>query len=90
MVVLEAMAAGVPVVASHVGGVPDLIQPGVTGLFCDPLRPESFASGISRLLDDPARSRQLAVAAKTDARARFHPQIVARRHVEIYREVLGK
>ena len=90
MVVLEAMAAGVPVVASHVGGVPDLIQPEITGLFCDPLHPESFASGIGRLLDNPVWSRQLAVAAKIDAHARFHPHVVAHRHVEIYRDVLGK
>ena len=87
MVVLEAMAAGLPVLASNVGGVPDLIQPEVTGLFCDPLRPESFAAGISRLLDDPVWSRQLAAAAKAEARERFHPEVVARRHVEIYREV---
>ena len=89
MVVLEAMAAGVPVMASKVGGVPDLIQPDVTGLFCDPLHPESFAAGISRLLDDPAGARQLAAAAKAGARARFHPGVVARRHVEVYREVPG-
>src|SRR5262249_21215952 len=36
MVVLEAMAAGVPVLAANVGGVPDLIEPGQTGWLCDP------------------------------------------------------
>ena len=90
MVVLEAMAAGVPVLASNVGGVPDLIRPEVTGVFCDPLRPESFAEGTSRLLDDPAWSRRLAAAAKSDARARFHPGVIARGHVAIYREVLNR
>src|SRR6185503_15447964 len=39
MVVLEAMAAGVPVVAARVGGVPDLVEDQKTGLFCDPLDP---------------------------------------------------
>jgi len=90
MVVLEAMAAGVPVLASNVGGVPDLIQPEVTGLFCDPQKPESFAAGVGRLLNDAALVDRLATAAKIEARARFHPQVIARRHLEIYREVLQR
>jgi glycosyltransferase involved in cell wall biosynthesis len=89
MVVLEAMAAGLPVLASNVGGVPDLIQPEKDGLFCDPQKPESFVAGVSRLLDDPILRARLAAAAKVEARARFHPEVIARRHLEIYREVLG-
>jgi glycosyltransferase involved in cell wall biosynthesis len=89
MVVLEAMAAGVPVMASKVGGVPDLIEPGKTGLFCDPDRPESFREGVETLLSDRDGARQIAAAAKSEARRRFHPEVVARKHLEIYREVLG-
>ncbi len=89
MVVLEAMAVGLPVLASNVGGVPDLIQPEITGLFADPQRPETFATGANRLLVEAGLSARLAGAAKTEARARFHPEIIARRHLEIYREVLG-
>jgi glycosyltransferase involved in cell wall biosynthesis len=88
MVVLEAMAAGVPVLASKVGGVPDLFADGLTGLFCDPQNPESFRAGVSRLLDDTELSNRLAQAAKTDACARFHPMVIAKKHLEIYREVL--
>jgi glycosyltransferase involved in cell wall biosynthesis len=90
MVVLEAMAAGVPVLASKVGGVPDLFEDGQTGLFCDPQNPESFRIGVSRLLDDAELSNHLARAAKTDARARFHPTVIARKHFEIYQEVLRR
>jgi glycosyltransferase involved in cell wall biosynthesis len=89
MVVLEAMAAGLPVLASKVGGVPDLIQAEKTGLFCDPQRPESFAMGVNQLLDDRVLRTRLAIAAKVEARARFHPEVIGRRHLEIYREVLG-
>jgi glycosyltransferase involved in cell wall biosynthesis len=89
MVVLEAMAAGVPVLASNVGGVPDLITPEATGLFCDPQQSESFARGVARLLDDRELAMRLARTAKTAARERFHPQVIARRHLEIYRDVLG-
>jgi glycosyltransferase involved in cell wall biosynthesis len=88
MVVLEAMAAGLPVLASNIGGVPDLIQTGITGLVCDPQKPESFATGVSRLLDDTALSARLAATAKVEARTRFHPEVISRGHLEIYREVL--
>jgi glycosyltransferase involved in cell wall biosynthesis len=90
MAVLEAMAAGVPVLASNVGGVPDLIEPESTGLLCDPQKPETFAEGVSRLLNEEGLSARIASSAKMAARARFHPQVIARRHVEIYREVLGQ
>lgn len=90
MVVLEAMAAGVPVFGSKVGGVPDLIQDEVNGLFCNPERPETFAECVSRLLDEPTLATRLAQTAREHARERFHPGVVARRHLEIYREVLGR
>jgi glycosyltransferase involved in cell wall biosynthesis len=90
MVVLEAMAAGVPVLASNVGGVPDLIEPEKTGLFCEPSRPESFREGIEKLLSDRPWAQQLAKAARTEALRRFHPDVVARKHIEIYRQVLEK
>lgn len=89
MVVLEAMAAGVPVLASNVGGVPDLVEPEKTGLLCDPQSPESFRAGLARLLDDRELCRRLAVAAKQQAHERFHPQVIAGQHLEIYREMLG-
>jgi glycosyltransferase involved in cell wall biosynthesis len=90
MVVLEGMAAGVPVLASKVGGVPDLIEPGKTGLFCDPERPESFREGVEKILADRPWAQQLAATARAEALRRFHPQVIARQHLEIYREVLGK
>jgi glycosyltransferase involved in cell wall biosynthesis len=89
MVVIEAMAAGVPVLASQVGGVPDLIESEKTGLFCDPSKPATFATGVRQLLDEAGLSSRLAAAAKITARTRFHPEVVARRHLEIYREVVG-
>jgi glycosyltransferase involved in cell wall biosynthesis len=89
MTVLEAMAANVPVVAAKVGGVPDLIEDGKTGLFCDPQNAASMAGAVEKLLAQPEFSRALAAEAKTRAKERFHPLVVARRHLEIYREVLA-
>ena len=90
MVVLEAMAAGVPVLASNVGGVPELIEDGVTGLFCNPDEPASFLRGVEKILNDADFAARLAVAAKKEALTRFHPAVIAKRHVEIYREVLNR
>ena len=89
MAVLEAMAAGVPVVAAKVGGVPDLIEDGKTGLFCDPQNAASMNSAVEKLVEQPEFARALAAAAKTRAKELFHPVVIARRHLEIYREVLA-
>lgn len=87
MVVLEAMAAGVPVAAGRVGGVPDLVQHEETGLLFDPHDPKAMMHATQALLSPAATA--LTARAKTEALARFHPEKVARRHLEIYREVAG-
>jgi glycosyltransferase involved in cell wall biosynthesis len=89
MVVLEAQAAGIPVMASKVGGVPDLIEDGVTGLLTDPARPDSMRHAISRLLSDSNLSTALASNARLQSIKRFHPNVIAQRHLEIYREVFS-
>lgn len=89
MTVLEAAAAGVPVVAADVGGVPDLIADGQTGLLCDPLSAASMGGAVEKILAEPELARTLSAAARQSARARFHPAVIARRHLEIYGEVLG-
>jgi glycosyltransferase involved in cell wall biosynthesis len=89
MVVLEAQAAGIPVMASKVGGVPDLIEDGVTGLLTDPARPDSMRHAISRLLSDSNLSTALSSNARLQSVKRFHPNVIAQRHLEIYREVFS-
>ena len=88
MVVLEAAAAGVPVVAANVGGIPDLIEDGKNGLLCDPLNATSMGGAVEKLLAQPELARTLAREANRRAQERFHPVVIARRHLEIYREVL--
>ena len=89
MVILEAMAAGVPVVASNVGGIPDLVETGATGILCDPRDPASIRSGVEKMLGDGEFARGIAERARAKALTRFHPHRVAQKHLEIYREVLG-
>jgi glycosyltransferase involved in cell wall biosynthesis len=63
-VVLEAMASGLPVVATQVGGVPELIEPGISGLLVEPNAPEALAAAVSDLMDRPAFARDLGCAAR--------------------------
>jgi glycosyltransferase involved in cell wall biosynthesis len=90
MVILEAMAVGLPVIASRVGGVPDLITNGKTGMMFDPLTPTSMRGATERILSDIGLRNRLGEAAKREARERFHPEVIARAHLDIYREVLGR
>lgn len=90
MVVLEAMAAGLPVAASRVGGVPDLITHESDGLLFDPHEPADVRASLERLIRDPGLRVKLAACGRAQALARFHPRVIARDHVRIYREVLGR
>jgi glycosyltransferase involved in cell wall biosynthesis len=89
MVIIESMAACVPVLAARVGGVPDLITDGETGLLCDPYDAASMPAQIEKALSQPAVMLEMAGRARRMARERFHPKVVAQRHLEIYREVLA-
>ena len=86
--VLEGMATGTPVVASKVGGVPELIVDRVTGLFCAPADAQSIRDAIAAYLQDPQLAETISRAAKKDALARFLPERIAAKHLEIYQEVL--
>ena len=59
MSLIEAMAAGLPVVATRVGGVSDLVEPGKTGLLVPPKDPEALSGAMKALLGDPDRGREM-------------------------------
>lgn len=88
MAILEAMAAGVPVAASEIGGIPDLIENGVSGMLFAPLDPASMREGVETVLLKPEKAKAMSELALERARERFHPIAVARRHLEIYRELI--
>lgn len=68
---LEAMAAGLPAVATSVGGVPEVLEDGRTGLSVPPGNPAALADALLRLLDAPDLARTLGAAAQAAARERF-------------------
>lgn len=89
MVVLEAQASGVPVIASNVGGIPDLVEDGKTGLLVNPSIPSTMAAALEKVLTNGSLARRLSQNGCRQALARFHPGIIAKKHIEIYQEVIA-
>ena len=70
-VILEAFAAGVPVLAFASGGIPEMIEPDVTGFLVEQRSAQALASAIGDLVREPSRLREVAERARASARARF-------------------
>ena len=87
MVALEAMAAGVPVAASDIGGIPDLVLHGVSGERFNPRDPVDMAAKVCLLLRDRTLRDRLASGARQHALGSYHPKVIAEKHVGIYREL---
>jgi glycosyltransferase involved in cell wall biosynthesis len=88
LVVAEAMACGLPVVATRVGGVPEVVDEGVTGLLVPPNDPEALAEAVNSLLDDPDRMKAMGAKGRERVREHFTWDKVAERMVGYFREIL--
>jgi glycosyltransferase involved in cell wall biosynthesis len=82
--ILEAMAAGRPVVASAVGGIPDAIEHGVTGLLVPPGDPLALADALARLAADPLAAGRMGQAAREAASSRFSFDRMVDAHDRLY------
>jgi D-inositol-3-phosphate glycosyltransferase len=87
IVPLEAMACGVPVIASAVGGLVDTVVDGVTGLHVPPREPAAVAEAAGRLLANPAYARSLGAAGAKRAMRRYGWERVAASTLDVYRQV---
>ena len=87
---LEAMALGVPVVASDAGGNPDLVTPGRTGLLVPTGDPRAWAAAFERLLGNPGLAAQLAAAGRDLVRTHHTAEQTAARTEAVYLEALGR
>jgi glycosyltransferase involved in cell wall biosynthesis len=88
--VLEAMAAGLPVVASRVGGVPELIESGVNGLLVAPDRPAELAAAVLDLIARPQVAGALGVAAREKAERQFSFDRMVSGFEHLYLSELGR
>jgi glycosyltransferase involved in cell wall biosynthesis len=83
-VILESMASGVPVVATAVGGTPELVTDGETGLLVPPGDEKKLVDALARLVRDPALRAEYSVQSKRFARANFHMDDICRRFEQLY------
>lgn len=83
VVLLEAMAAGCPLVGTAVGGIPDVMIHGRTGLVVEPAAPSALAAAINRLLDSPAEASKMGALAQRWARRKFDWRQVARGYATV-------
>jgi glycosyltransferase involved in cell wall biosynthesis len=88
--VLEALACGVPQVATDVGGTSEAVVDGETGLLCPPDDPRALANAIVALLDDPVRRQTMGVASRERHQRRFTVAAMAAATVEVYAAALAR
>ena len=87
--VSEAMAAGVPVVASRICGLPWMVEDGETGMLVDPMNITNIAQSLSQVLL-PENVERMGLAAKQRAADLFSPSIIAQKTFDVYREILSR
>ena len=88
-VVLEAMAAGLPVIATQVEGIDELVLPEITGNTVPSNSPTDLAAAIAKLLQDPPRAQSFGAAGQERARQEFSWERMASRYEEVYLDSLG-
>jgi glycosyltransferase involved in cell wall biosynthesis len=86
----EAMSVGLPAVVSRVGGTPELVADGVTGLLVPPSDPEAAAAALLRILGDADLASRLGNAAVARYEQRHRPETMANAHETLYRELLSE
>jgi len=87
LVIPEAMRSGLPVVASSVGGILDIIEDGVNGLLFEQKEPKSIANAIERILTNKDLEKSLIENSKKTVE-KFYPEIIAKQHLKIFQDVL--
>jgi glycosyltransferase involved in cell wall biosynthesis len=88
LVLLEALALARPVIASRVGGIPEVIEDGVSGLLVTPGREDELAQSCITLMDNAAFAQQLGVAGRKRIEEQFSARVMAEKVAEVYRTLV--
>jgi glycosyltransferase involved in cell wall biosynthesis len=86
---LESMAHQLPAIGTIVGGIPEVIVPGVTGFLCPPRDPAALAAAIRPLLESPDLCQRMGGAGRERVIKHFHEDDMVRKTIAVYREMLG-
>ena len=89
LTVLEAMANGVPVIASRVGAIPELLQGGAAGVLVDPGDVPGLVEGLRRMLSDDDFRRDIGRRGQAIVDQSYSAAAMARRYLAVYEKVLG-
>lgn len=87
--ILEAMMCGVPVLATNVGGNPELVTDGVTGYLIESGSAQGFAEAMVKVMSDKSMAKKLGKNAKADVMERFSFSIMVKKYKKIYRDMLN-
>lgn len=87
-VILESMAIGLPVVATRVGGLPEIIDDGRTGILVEARDTSGLAAGLVRMLNDKGFAGAVAKQAREDVYTRFSPEVQTERLLDVYRRAM--
>ena len=90
LVVIEAMATGLPIVASHVGGIPELVVNGETGFLVSPTSKEEIKETIIKLLNNPELRKEMGQIARKRFETHFSLPQMVQKYIEVYEEVVRK
>lgn len=90
LVVIEAMATGLPIVASHVGGIPELVVNGETGFLVSPTSKEEIKEAIIKLLNNPELRKEMGQIARKRFETHFSLPQMVQKYIEVYEEVVKK
>lgn len=88
--VLEALATGIPVVATRAGGLPEIVEDGTTGLLVPAKDPSALAAGLLRVLSDGALARRLSEQGLKTAQARFGVDLMVEKTIAVYNDAIMK
>jgi glycosyltransferase involved in cell wall biosynthesis len=87
--IIEAMSMKLPVIASKVGGIPELIYEGETGLLVNPGKPDEIAAAVLNLLKDPKTRKEMGVRSREAAKKKFSLERCVRGHEKLYKELMN-
>jgi len=90
LVVIEAMATGLPVVASYVGGIPELVVHGETGFLVSPTSKEEIKEAIIKLLNNPELRKEMGQIARKRFEAHFSLPQMVQKYMEVYEKAVKK